>query len=167
MLAQRVNRTDAEKIFMVVHNVDGTTLTTGFGARFVGGIETEAVGTSADGASVVMYTAGINNQINFAGVANQDIVADGYGLVQVYGYCDSIAMSAKADVTIGVDAAEIATGTILLPGAVAGTFFSGLQDADTNGSIADILMVQKFVRLWDTVNISGGVPYGPGFVRAL
>ena len=36
LLIQRVNRTDAEKIFMVVHNVEESSITTGFGARFVG-----------------------------------------------------------------------------------------------------------------------------------
>lgn len=164
MLTKRVHRTEPEKIFMVVHNVEESSITTGFGARYVGGPDTEAV--SNDGASVIKHATGTVGDLNFAGVAAQDIVADGYGLVQIWGFADSIAFSFEADKTVGTE--NFATGgSILISGGLAGTWTSG-RDIGTANSWLDNMTHQKHVTVWDTVNISSTAgPYGSGFVRAL
>lgn len=164
MLIQRVGRTEAEKIFMVCHNVEASTITTGFGARYVGGPDTEA--TSNDGHSVIKHVTGTAGDLNFAGIAAQDIPADGYGLIQAWGFVNSIAMSFEADKTVGTE--DFATGgSVLVSGSLAGAWTSG-RDIGTANSWLDNMTHQKHVTLWDTVNISSTAgPYGKGFVRAI
>ena len=58
------------------------------------------------------HATGTAGDLNFAGVAEQDIVADGYGLVQVWGFVDSIAFSFEADKTVGTE--DFATGGSIL-----------------------------------------------------
>lgn len=166
MIISKVNRTSAEKIFINVHNVEATSITTGQGAIFCCapyGVN------SIDGVSVVRVPASGNAaMLNFAGIAAQDIVADGYGLVQAYGYCNSIMMSHEAsNLTVG---AGLIAQTILQPGGLAGTFTS-LTPQDAL-SVCAIGQAGKYVVLWDTCNISlsahaaQGV-FSKGFVRAL
>ncbi len=164
MQFQRVNRTNAEKIYFVTHNVEESSLTTGFGARYVGGPDTEAV--SNDGHSVVKHATGTAGDLNFAGIASEDIPADGYGLVQAFGYVDSIAFSFEADKTVGTE--DFATGgSVLVSGGLAGSWTSG-RDIGTANSWLDNMTHQKHVTVWDTVNISSTAgPYGFGFVRAI
>lgn len=152
MQIQRVNRTDAEKVFIVVKNVDASTTTTGFGVRYVGGAAAEIAST--DGISTVK--AGLSAQ--FAGIAIEDIPSNGFGRVQAYGYVNSIAFSAEADKTVGVTGIA---NSFLKVGAVAGSWTSTQAEAAlTTGAY-------RYVQAWTTVNISGGVPTGSGFVRAL
>lgn len=164
MILQRVNRTDAEKIFVVTHNVEESTITTGFGARYVGGPDTEAV--SNDGISVIKHATGTAGDINFAGVASQDILADGFGLVQCWGFVDSIAMSFEADKTVGTE--DFATaGSVLISAGLAGSWTSGRDTGEGNSWLNNVVHA-KYVMLWDTVNISSTAgPYGFGFVRAM
>lgn len=156
MQTQRVNRTDAEKIFLVAKNVDADSITTGWGARFVGGAAAEIVST--DGVSVVKMAASGMSQL--AGIAVQDIASNGFGLFQAYGYVNSIAYSAVGtSITVGV------TGTatsFLRPGAVAGSWFSG-QVPESISTAAS-----KYVQAWTSVTIStAAAAYGSGFVRAI
>jgi hypothetical protein len=154
MLLQRVNRTDAEKIFLICHNVNGATATTGRGQRFVGGTPAEIA--SADGTQVVHSADAA--MASFAGIADQDIPDDGYGRVQAWGFVDSIELSAEANKTV----APVAIGTSFLKGgAVAGTFTS------TQTAQALSTMAYKYVSVLNTVNISGGLVYAKGFVRAI
>lgn len=154
MNIQRVNRTDAEKVFLNVHNVAGATATTGRGLVFVGGAPAEIVST--DGVQVVLSTDA--SMPSFAGIANQDIPDDGYGLVQAWGFCNSIELSAEANKTV----APVAIATSFLKhGAVSGTFTS------TQTAQALSTMAYKYVSVLNTVNISGGLVYAKGFVRAL
>jgi hypothetical protein len=154
MLIQRVNRTDAEKIFIICHNVNGATATTGRGQRFVGGTPAEIA--SADGTQVVNSADAA--MASFAGIADQDIPDDGYGRVQAWGFVNSIELSAEADKTV----APVAIGTSFLKGgAVAGTFTS------TQTAQALSTMAYKYVSVLNTVNISGGLVYAKGFVRAI
>ena len=159
----RVTRTEVEKIYMVVHNVEESSITTGFGARYVGGPDTEAV--SNDGISVIKHATGTAGDLNFSGVAAQDIPADGYGLVQVWGFVDSIAFSFEADKTVGTE--DYATGgSVLISGGLAGSWSSG-RNIGTANSWLDNMTHAKHVTVWDTVNISSTAgPYGTGFVRA-
>lgn len=82
MLFKRVNRTDAEQVFIVVKNASTETIKAGYSCVFSL--------TAADGVSVTK--AGSNTLGLFAGVAAADIPPNTYGLVQVYGYCDAAAI---------------------------------------------------------------------------
>jgi len=99
MLFQRVNRTDAEKVFVVVYNASGGAFTTGQVLQW-------DVGTSADGIRVTTpVSAGLSA---FAGLASAGIANGAYGLAQVYGYTASA--SVKPDITTA-----LAAGVIFLP----------------------------------------------------
>jgi hypothetical protein len=99
MLFQRVNRTDAEKVFVIVYNASGGAFTTGQALEW-------DTGTSADGVRVTTpSTAALSA---FAGIASGSIANGAYGLAQVYGY--SASASVKPDVTTALVA-----GKILLP----------------------------------------------------
>lgn len=99
MLFQRVNRTDAEKVFVVVYNASGGTFSTGQ-------VMCWDCGTSADGIRVT--TPATATLSAFAGLATASIATANYGLAQVYGY--SATASLKPDITTALVA-----GSILLP----------------------------------------------------
>lgn len=153
MQIQQVNRTDDEKVYLVVNNVNATTATTGFGMRWVGGDAAEVVSTG--GGQAVFSTDATMAQ--FAGIAAQDIAVNAYGRVIAYGLA-SVAYSAVANATIGVGGIANA---ILKGGGVAGTFVSG--GVPQASSVA----MFKYVYVVATTNISGGQPIGSGFVRGL
>ena len=94
----KVNRTSAEQVFIVAKNGFATTLTTGYVACF----DFKNDGT---GATVSQPQSATNSAwYAVAGVANTDIAAAAYGLLQVYGICStyvSTESSASADVEIG------------------------------------------------------------------
>lgn len=77
MLFKRISRTDAEKIYIVVQNVSGSTVTAGYHVVF-------DVSTNVDGVRVTQASS-FDLQA-YAGCADADIADSGYGLVQVYGY---------------------------------------------------------------------------------
>lgn len=99
MLFQRVNRTDAEKVFVIVYNASGGAFTTGQCMVW-------DCGTSADGIRVT--TPATATLSSFAGLASAGIANAAYGLAQVYGYTASA--SVKPDVTTA-----LAAGKIFLP----------------------------------------------------
>jgi hypothetical protein len=152
MLIQQLNRTDAEKVQLVVKNVDGGgSITTGMGAVLV------QTGASVDGVSAVRSTAALWK--GFIGVANQDIAINGFGLVTAWGYANSVAIS-----NVG-SSITITAGDYLRPGAAAGTFFSG-QAADQTLST---LLYRSVVAANSTPNALSAVAdsYHAGFVRGL
>lgn len=77
MLFQRVNRTDAEKVFIICQNVSGSTMAAGYSCVF-------DVGASVDGVRVTKPET--TDMQAFAGVADEDIASNAYGRIQVYGY---------------------------------------------------------------------------------
>ena len=158
MQIQRVNRTDAEKVFIVVKNTEAVTATTGLGMRFNMGANAVAEIVSTDGISAVLLDS--DKQVgHIAGIAIEDIAANSYGRVQCWGYVDSILISAKADVTANPTAIS---QSYLLKGGTAGSFFTGA------GPEVALLSAQfKYVQIVDTVNISGGLNYAKGFIRGL
>ena len=169
MLISKVNRTSAEKVFIVVHNVEASSITTGMGATFCNAVLGAAAAASADGLSVLRVRASTNgDMISFAGIAAQDIVSDGYGLTQVWGYNSSIMMSHEAaNLTVG---AGLVAESILQPGSLAGTFTSKTpQDALSTYNIGQ---AGRIIQIYDTCNISlsahsaVGV-YAKGFIRGL
>lgn len=176
MLIQKVSRTNAEKVFIICQNGTGATLTTGMGARFIGGIGVETA--SADGVQVMALDAGTTGQGNmyaFAGIADQDVASLGYGRFQAWGYCNSIMMSgSNASVT-----ADVLTklDSFLQPGAVAGTWWSAYNPTmifaiSTGLSTAPIMQYTKYVNnmitsSWSTQTYGAGGGFTSGFVRAL
>lgn len=168
MLIQRVNRTDPERVDLVVHNVDGSSLSLGMGAYFVGTTAGSVV--SNDGASVVRLGVGAlgdGQMISFAGIALQDIPADGYGLIRAWGRVDSVLLSQETDTTIGTFTGSPLT--LLRPSAVAGAFTSvfGAVNLSTLSMAAAMAKMSKYIHIMNTVNISSSLPYGIGFVRAI
>jgi len=164
MLFPRVNREDAEKIFTVIHNVDADSITTGMGARYVGGQPSEDV--SADGISAVKTdSAGDDPRMKqFAGIAKRDIPSDDFGIVQCWGAVDSVLMShVGTSVTMGTFGGI--DSTYLRPGPLVGTFFSGGEGSFT--SIVPVHYQQGLVQLWNTTPTLSVAGYGKGFVRAL
>lgn len=84
MLFQRINRTDPEKIFIVVMNSYSTaSLTNGQAVMW-------DYAADANGVSVTKPADGTGRAghygVAFAGIAAETIAAGSYGLVQVYGY---------------------------------------------------------------------------------
>ena len=76
MLFQQLNRTDAEKVFIIVRNTSGGTLAANLPVYFEVDAQTDGLAVSQ------MVTAG--NTL-FAGILDASTVDDGYGLCQVYG----------------------------------------------------------------------------------
>lgn len=82
MIFQRVNRTDPEKVFIVVYNSYSTAAIT------VGQVVQWDFTTDGDGVGVTRPTARATNAgLATAGaVASASIAAGSYGLLQIYGY---------------------------------------------------------------------------------
>src|ERR1700757_2829130 len=101
MLIQQLNRTDPERVQLVVLNVDGSgSISVGNGAAF-----TYAAGNaSIDGISAVNITAALSR--GFVGVATQNIAINAYGLVTAWGLVNSVAIS-NATTSITVTANDI------------------------------------------------------------
>lgn len=115
MLIQQINRDNPETVKLVIKNVDGSgSITTGLGVSLV------QAGASIDGNSAVKYAAA--NLEGFAGVADQDIPINGFGVVTAWGLANSVQIS-----HVGTSI-TVTRGDILKPGAVAGTFFSSITD---------------------------------------
>lgn len=147
MQTQRVDRTDAEKIYMVVKNVNGATITTGLGAALA------IAGNSFDGINAVLPTAG--NLPGFVGVALKDIPVNSYGLIQVWGFNGSILLS-----NVG-SSLTINQGDPLVPSGQAGAFFSSAPTY-ANAGFKYIVVASNV-----PVALSAGVSYVSGLVRCL
>lgn len=98
MLFQRVNREDAERVFVIGYNVSAATITAGYAAVY----DT----STADGVRVTKPATATLGLL--VGIANKDIADSAYGLFQVEGY------RASAYVTNDTSVA-IAAGDILIP----------------------------------------------------
>lgn len=161
ILFSGVQRTEAEKVFTVVHNVDADSITTGMGVRYVGGVPAEDV--SADGIQAVKITSADPNMLQFCGIAAEDIPADGFGLVQNYGIVDAVMLSnVGTSITVGTFGGI--NSTLLKPGAKAGTFFSG--GAVTWTSIIPVSPLYNRVQVWGTASMSA-LGTVKGYVRVM
>lgn len=157
MLFPRVNREDAEKIFTVIHNVDGTTVTTGMGVRYAGGLPAEDV--SADGISAVKITS-VTFMPVFAGIAKRDIPSDDYGIVQCWGAVDSVLLShVGTSITVGTVGGVV--NTYLQPSPIAGVFTSALNMHLT------VAIPYKKLNIFNSSETISAAGYCKGFVRAL
>lgn len=153
MLTQQLNRSDAEKIYLVIKNVDGGgSITTGMGAALV------ATTASGDGIGAVRTngTAGVAN--NFCGVAVADIPINAFGLVTAWGFAASVLISQS------VGSYTITAGDVLIQSATqVGAFTSVVTNAAL--STAMYKYVVAVGALADTM--SNPRPYMSGIVRAI
>ena len=99
MMFQRINREDAEKVFVAVYNVAGATITANYPMVW-------DISTSVDGVRVSKPATATLSLL--VGVAHRDIADSAYGLAQAYGYRASGYMSNDASVAV-------AAGDILIP----------------------------------------------------
>ena len=107
MQLQRLNRTDPEKIFIVVYNSYSTaSLTNGQAAIWDYATDSDGVGVTKP--TDTYAVKGLHNGAAFAGIAAETIAAGSYGLIQVYGYHSAVRVRSW---TAGVPA--IAKGTAL------------------------------------------------------
>lgn len=147
MQIQQIGRNDAERVQIVVKNVDGSgSISTGMGVALVN------TGASIDGISATKSTAA--NWKGFVGIANKDIPINGFGLVTAWGAVNSILMS-----HVGTSL-TVTAGDTLIPGAVAGTFFSGI----TSQAMSTLLYKFAFGSSTQTISTAG---YVSGILRAL
>lgn len=113
MLIQQLNRTDPERVQLMVKNVDGGgSITTGLGVSF------PITGASIDGISAVKTTGALAR--GFVGVAIQDIAINGFGLVTSWGMVNSVQIS-----NVGTSI-TITAGDQLKVSGIAGQFFSSI-----------------------------------------
>lgn len=157
MQIQRVNRTTAEVVYNVIQNVEASSITTGYSARYVGGAAAEIVST--DGVQAVMLDAE-STWANFAGIAVQDIPSNGYGRVQVWGYNGSVGFSnVVTSITIGVTG----VANSFTQWAVKGLLTSALTPQALSTHAGKYVQVLTTVGLSTATNVS--VIYGAGFIR--
>jgi hypothetical protein len=148
MLIQQLNRTDPERVQLIVLNTDGSgSMTTGIAVAL------NEAGNSIDGVGAIKYA--LTKAKGFAGIAAQDIAINSYGRVTAWGYAASVQVSA-----VGTSI-TVTAGDILKPGAVAGTLFSGVAN--------EALSTQfyKYVYVASTLTISANPVWVAGVVRAL
>ena len=113
MLFARINRSNPEKIFMVVYNSYSTaSLTNGQPVMW------DYV-TDADGVGVTLNAAGTGRAGHYgtavAGVAAETIAAGAYGLIQTWGYHSAVRVRSA---TTGLPAIAAGTGLALVTNAV-------------------------------------------------
>ncbi len=150
MLIQQLNRTDAERVQLIVKNVDGGgSITTGMGVALV------ATAASGDGNSSVRVTNTLAAQ--FAGVAAQDIPINGFGLVTAWGYAASVAISQS------VGSYTITSGDTLRIAGAAGHFTSVIAPEAVSTQMYRYVIALG--ALADT--LSNPRSYMSGLVRAL
>jgi hypothetical protein len=148
MLIQQLNRTDAERIQMIVLNTDGSgSLTTGLGV-----VLNEAV-NSIDGVSAFKWV--LTKQKGFVGFAAQDIAINSYGRVTAFGYAASVQISG-----VGTSI-TVTAGDILKPGAVAGTAFSAVA----NEAVSTLFY--KYAYVASTLTVSANPVWVAAIVRAI
>lgn len=113
MQITQLNRTDSEVVKVLFKNVDGSgSVTTGMGVSWVG------AGASIDALSATKYAAA--NVYGFIGVSEADVPINGFGFATCWGMANSVLIS-----HVGTSI-TVTRGDVLIPGAVAGTFFSSV-----------------------------------------
>lgn len=140
-----VNSQSQESARVAFKNVDGGgSVTTGLGVAIV----TSAA--SFDGVNAVRSTAALWKGFN--GISAFDCPINGFGKATVWGYAASIALS-----NVG-SSITVTAGDVLIPGAVAGTFFSSVTDQALS------TLVYRYVLNGQTQTISA-LAHVQGFVK--
>lgn len=104
-------RTTKEQIDLLVHNVQGATISLGLPVVFT------TTAASTDGRKVVLPAT--NNIRAFAGIAIRDIPNNEAGAVRIFGWCDSVAVYAHG--TSASFSADAALGVVAGSQGVSGT----------------------------------------------
>ena len=112
MLIQRINRDDAEKVFIIAKNVSGSTMTAGYSCVF-------DTGASVDGVRVTKASS--TDLQAFAGVADADIASNAYGKIQIYGYRSSAYIYSSAGDSVTGDGLSCVADWGLTPITAVGT----------------------------------------------
>ena len=144
MLFKRATRTQPETIFMVVQNVHAGTITAGYSCVF-------DTGASADGVRVTQATTAAFGA--YAGVADVDIAANAYGLIQVYGY--------RASTWVLSSAGAHDTGNTLIP--VNAQWYLGPGGAPSASAKSYACLMQTIA----ASSSSGYVSLAKAFIHAL
>ncbi len=135
MLFQRINRSDPEKIFIVVYNsFASASLSNGQPAMY-------DYATDADGVGVTKPTA-IGAHIGapvMAGIAAETIAAGAYGLIQVYGYHSAVRVrTATTTGTTPLKVNAIAAGSPLHPAFAAAFCLESFSSASTSYLVSPV-----------------------------
>ena len=129
MFFQRINRSDPEKIFIVVKNSYSTASLTN------GQVVIWDWTTDVDGVGVTLATATENVSAgqDVAGVAIETIASGAYGLLQVYGYHNAVRVRTMTTTShvYNESLAAVAKGTPLVGGITAVFCLEGITPAET------------------------------------
>jgi|TARA_Y100000310_G_scaffold71534_1_gene67379 hypothetical protein len=129
MLFQRINRSDPEKVFIVVKNSYSTASLTN-GQSVIWDWTTDADGV---GVTLATATANVAAGTDFAGIASETIAAGAYGLLQVYGYHSAVRVRTITDSghVYHESRAAVAKGTRLTAGITTVFAMEGVTPAET------------------------------------
>ena len=106
MLLQRINRSDPEKIFIVVKNTYSTASLTN-GQAVIWDYATDADGVGVTKPTDTFAVKALHNGTAFAGIAAQTIASGAYGLIQVYGYHSAVRVRSWTAGVPGIAAGKI------------------------------------------------------------
>lgn len=158
MLFQQINRSNAEKVFILCRNTSGATLAANIPVYF----ETDAV---SDGNAVSQMVAIPEGTNLFAGINDASLADDAYGIVQIYGYRASVVVSAV------VSSYSVVPGTRLV--GVSGAAYLAYGSCLSGGGTTEALLSpinDKFVIAMETIASADGksaTANCKAFIRAL
>lgn len=143
MIFQQLNRSDAEKVFVIGRNTSGAALSAGVPVFW----ETDAV---TDGNSVSQASASEQFCL-FAGITDDTMADDAYGLIQVYGYRASAYVSAaSAGCEVGLALIPVAGQNYLTDSTSSGrydwNFVNLMETVAASASRSTVLQYNVFIR---------------------
>lgn len=147
MLFKRISRTSAETMFMVVQNVQGSTLSADTTAVF-------DTGANVDGVRVTQAAA--TTLQAFAGVADADITNNSFGLLQIYGF--------RSRVLVDTSTFSAVTGTRLSPINATNTLWVSAAPSTSGPDITKAFAWVAEARISST---SSSTAFLKAFIRAL
>lgn len=137
-----------ERIYGTYKNVEVSSLTTGFCVALA------AAAASFNGTNACLAgTAATGRQINWIGIAAADIAPNAYGLVQQYGFVNSIYISNTGT------SVTITLGDACVPGALAGGVGSAVPTW-LNSGFAGVVAISVPVAVSATGWMSGFMKHG-------
>lgn len=140
MFFQKINRSDPEKVFIVVKNSYSTA------SLSEGNVVCWDYTTDADGVGVTRPTTALLKLA--AGVAAQTIAAGDYGLIQVYGHCTTATVDGTTGINPGValqpvnNAFNLAIGNVGVTAAGASYLFLAGQTYTTGAAAAKKVFIR-------------------------
>ncbi len=145
MRIQRINRTDPEKIFIVVMNSYSTaTLTAGQAVQWDYTTDQNGVSVTIPRARATSAGAAV------AGVVAESIALNAYGMIQVYGYCASARVR-----TISGGAPAMAAGAPLCINAAGSVFcLENFDTGSTNVQVVPAGFAIGYTAVWTTAAVA-------------